>query len=106
MEGMLEALKAMSNLETMTLDELIALNTKLSELRLQTGGEVRKAVYAYALEVNLWITRRVLDREEDIRAAHGRDPARAELHQHVAPLGLSSDGKLDNMLRRLHLVKP
>lgn len=99
MEVLFEALKA-SDLSAMSLDALVELNTKLSEMRSAAGGELRAAIYAYALEVNKWITKRAEEREAAIFEAHRNDPERARLHQGIRMGGLASDGKLDELVAR------
>lgn len=91
MEVVFEALKELHELPKMALDELVELNTKLSQLREQAGGELREAIYTYALEVNEHITNRAMDREEDIRANIAADPERAALHQTVSPVSVKSE---------------
>lgn len=90
MEGMFEVLQEQSDLPSMTLDELVILNTQLSQLREAAGGDLRQQIYDYALEVNRYITLRSMDREENIQAQIAADPKRALLHQGVRAFGIPS----------------
>jgi len=82
--------KSEDELSAMSLDELVEYNTVLSGLREAAGGAEREAIYAHALDVNRWVTRRVADREETIRAHIASDPDRAALHQTVKPRAVES----------------
>lgn len=90
MEVMFEALKAMHELGSMSLLELVELNTKLSQLRDQSGGSLRQQIYEYALRVNEFISLRAQDREEDIRSQQRADPARGVLAQGIQVRGVAS----------------
>lgn len=91
-----EALKSATDLSTMTLEELGEFNTTLSQHREEAGGALRKAIYAYALDVNVWITQRSADREEILEQARGLT-AKALL-QTVTPG--SFKGELEKLLKK------
>ena len=97
-EVQLEALKAVVDLRTMSLDELLVLNCKLSQMREACGGAERRAVYEYALEVNVWITVATTAREVALKVARDLDPAKAALHQGVSLGGVASDGRFDALV--------
>ena len=92
------ALKEAHALEDMALDALVELNTKVSALRRAAGGELRKQIHDYALEVNRWVTQRAGEREAAIAAAQAADPERARLRQGVSLGGVASDGKFDALV--------
>jgi hypothetical protein len=85
-------------LDEMTLDELVELNTHLSNVRREAGGNLRQEVYLFALRVNEWITQRSLEREQALLA----DPARASLRQGIGARGFDggSDKHIVEALRK------
>lgn len=90
-----EQLKQATNLEAMELDQLVAFNTRLSNLREEAGGALRKEIYRYALEVNVFISRRAKEKAE----ARNRTKTSEQLKLDQLVTTKSFSGELEKLLR-------